>query len=219
MTQRRARTEQKADPERKRVRKSPEVRRAEIRTAARELALEWGLSAVTQRAVAERVGIAPALVTHYVDRMDLLVADVFRDIAHEELDAVRAVVEAVDGDIDRVVVLLRELIGDYRRDVALVWVDGWSLSRRNEDLAAVLTDEAQAWEGFVAEVFARGDAAGAFRAPEALALARFVIGATDGLSAQSAVWAGYEVETVGTVVRMVAGLVGIPDDEVRRTGY
>lgn len=196
---------------RKRVRKTPEERRAEVHDAARSIALESGLSAVTQRAVAERVGVAPALVTHYVTRMELLVADVFRDIAHEELASVRGEVEAVGGDdVEQVLALLRALIHDFRHDVALVWLDGWSLSRRNEELAAVLVEEARAWEEFVADIFARGDAVGAFHAPEPLALARFVIGATDGLSAQSAVWAGYEAETAHYVVATVTALLRIP---------
>lgn len=205
--------------DRKRTRKSPAVRRDEIRAAARSIALEQGLSAVTQRAVAERVGIAPGLVTHYAERMELLVAEIFRDIAREELDAVRVEVEAVDGHVARVVRLLRELIGDYRRDVALVWVDSWSLSRRNDELAAALLGEARAWEQFVAEVFASGDRAGAFSANDPLALARFVVGATDGLSAQSAVWAGYEEDTLRTVVRTVTGLLGMSEDEVRQISY
>ena len=190
--------------ERKRIRKSPAVRRDEIRSAARTIALEQGLSAVTQRAVAERVGIVPGLVTHYVDRMELLVAEIFRDIAREELEQVRREVEASEAEVDRVLVLLRELIGDYRRDVALVWVDGWSLSRRNDDLAGVLE---------------AGHRADAFHAPDPLPLARFVVGATDGLSAQAAVWAGYEAETLGTVVRTVAGLLRIPREELAVHGY
>lgn len=195
----------------KRVRKSPEERRADVYGAARSIALESGLSAVTQRAVADRAGVAPALVTHYVNRMELLVAEIFHDIAREELESVRASVEAVEGgDIERVLVLLHGLIRDYRRDVALVWLDGWSLSRRNEELAATLVEEARAWEDFVAGVFAHGHASGAFAAPDPLALARFVVGATDGLSAQSAVWAGYEDETVHYVTRTVAGLLGLP---------
>ena len=149
----------------KRVRKTPEERRADVHGAARSIALESGLSAVTQRAVAERVGVAPALITHYVSRMELLVAEVFRDIAQEELASVRATVEAVEGDeVEQVLTLLRELIHDFRRDVALVWLDGWSLSRRNDELAGVLVEEARAWEEFVAGIFARGDAARAARA-------------------------------------------------------
>lgn len=194
----------------KRVRKTAEARRADVLGAARELALESGLAAVTQRAVAERVGVTPALVTHYAGRMELLVAEVFQGIAREELDAVRAVVEAVDGDVERVAVLLDALIRDYRADVALVWVDGWSLSRRSDELAAVLRDEALAWEAFVTGLLEAGDASGAFRAEDPAALARFLIGATDGLSAQSAVWAGYESETVGHVHRAMAALIGVP---------
>lgn len=204
----------------KRVRKSPDERRAELYGAARSIALESGLSAVTQRAVADRAGVAPALVTHYVSRMELLVAEIFGDIAREELESVRATVEAAGGDdLDRVLALLRELIRDYRRDVALVWLDGWSLSRRNEELAAVLVEEARAWEELVAGVFARGHTSGAFRAPEPLALARFVVGATDGLSAQSAVWAGYEEETVHYVTEAVAALLGIPAATLARSVY
>ncbi|WP_425845912.1 TetR/AcrR family transcriptional regulator [Agrococcus sp. TSP3-2-1] len=204
----------------KRVRKSPEERRADVHGAARAIALESGLSAVTQRAVAERAGVAPGLVTHYADRMELLVAEVFRDIAQEELESVRASVEAVDGgDVERVIALLHGLIRDYRRDVALVWLDGWSLSRRNEELAVTLVDQARAWEDFVAGVFERGDASGAFRAPDSLALARFVIGATDGLSAQATVWAGHEEETVRYVTRTVAGLLGIPTSALARGAY
>lgn len=205
--------------ERKRTRKSPAVRRDEIRDAARSIALGHGLSAVTQRAVAERVGIVPGLVTHYVDRMELLVAEIFRDVAREELEQVRGAVEAADSDVARVLVLLRELIGDYRRDVALIWVDGWSLSRRNDDLASVLTEEARAWEEFVGTVLERGHRSGSLHAPDPLPLARFIVGATDGLSAQAAVWAGYESETLGTVVRTVAGLLRIPDAELRARGY
>ena len=205
--------------ERKRTRKSPAIRRDEIRSAARAIALEQGLSAVTQRAVADRVGIAPGLVTHYVERMELLVAEIFRDIAHEELDEVRGEVEASEGDVERVLALLRALIGDYRREVALVCVDGWSLLRRNDDLAAVLASEARAWEEFVGSVLERGHRAGSLHAPAPLALARFIVGTTDGLSAQAAVWAGYEAETLGTVVRTVAGLLRIPEEELRRHGY
>ena len=205
--------------ERKRIRKSPAVRRDEIRAAARTIALEQGLSAVTQRAVAERVGLVPGLVTHYGARMARLAAEICREIAREELEQVRGAVAAAGGDVDRVLVLLRELIGDYRRDVALVWVDGWSLSRRNDDLAAVLTAEARAWEEFVAGVLEAGHRAGVFHAPDPLALARFVVGATDGLSAQAAVWAGYEAETLGTVVRTVAGLLRIPQEELTIRGY
>ncbi|WP_347753797.1 TetR family transcriptional regulator C-terminal domain-containing protein [Agrococcus sp. ProA11] len=204
----------------KRVRKTPEQRRAEVHDAARSIALESGLSAVTQRAVADRVGVAPALVTHYVTRMELLVADIFRDIAQEELASVRASVDAVEGgEVEQVLVLLRELIHDFRRDVALVWLDGWSLSRRNAELAAVLVEEARAWEEFVADIFARGHAAGAFSAPEPLALARFVVGATDGLSAQSAVWAGYEEETAHYVITTVTALLRIQPEDVRRASY
>ena len=61
----------------RRTRKSPAERRDEIAAAARDIALADGLVAVTLRAVAARVGVAPGLVAHHVDGMDALVADTF----------------------------------------------------------------------------------------------------------------------------------------------
>ena len=61
-------------------RKSPAERSAEIADAARQVALEHGLAAVTLRSIAARVGVAPALVAHYQPNMDALVASTFGTI-------------------------------------------------------------------------------------------------------------------------------------------
>jgi AcrR family transcriptional regulator len=57
------------------TRRSAAERVAQIADAARAIAIESGLSAVTLRAVASEVGVAPALVAHYAPSMDDLVAD------------------------------------------------------------------------------------------------------------------------------------------------
>ena len=62
------------------ARKSPAESSAEIADAARLVALEHGLAAVTLRSVAARVGVAPALVAHYQPNMDVLVAQTFGTI-------------------------------------------------------------------------------------------------------------------------------------------
>nr|WP_253257413.1 TetR family transcriptional regulator [Arthrobacter sp. Hiyo1] len=50
------------------ARKTPAERAAEIAEAAKEIALEQGLSAITLRNVAARVGVASGLVAHYQQR-------------------------------------------------------------------------------------------------------------------------------------------------------
>ena len=57
-----------------------------VLTFATALALEEGLAGVTMRAVASRIGVAPALVAHYEPNMDELVTSTFRAIVGGELD-------------------------------------------------------------------------------------------------------------------------------------
>uniref|UniRef100_UPI0035B20C3D TetR family transcriptional regulator n=1 Tax=Microbacterium sp. TaxID=51671 RepID=UPI0035B20C3D len=57
------------------TRRSAAERLQQISSAAQALAREAGLSAVTLRAVATEIGVAPALVAHYVPSMDALVGD------------------------------------------------------------------------------------------------------------------------------------------------
>ena len=79
----------------KAARKSPAERAAEIADAAHELALEQGLSAVTLRAVAARIDVAPALVAHYEPDMQALIASTFASIVAAELAEVDALVAAL----------------------------------------------------------------------------------------------------------------------------
>src|SRR6476661_6184022 len=101
---------------RTRVRKTPDGRRAEIAAAARATALGEGLQAVTQRAVADRASIAPALVAHYVGSMDELVAQTFSAIVADELSEVAALLQAAPGPLGKVAVLLETTLNGSRQD-------------------------------------------------------------------------------------------------------
>ncbi|MDR5698593.1 TetR/AcrR family transcriptional regulator [Agromyces aerolatus] len=76
---------ERTSPRGRASRKAPAERRAEIAEAARALALDDGLAAVTLRGVAARAGVTPALVAHYRPNMDELVAETFRTIVSAEL--------------------------------------------------------------------------------------------------------------------------------------
>jgi len=68
----------------RRVRKKPEERRAEIIAAAAAIAIDEGLERITLRAVAERLGVRPGLITHYFPAAEDLVVDAFVHAAVEE---------------------------------------------------------------------------------------------------------------------------------------
>lgn len=72
---------------RKRIRKSPSDRRAEIVDAAATIALAEGLECITLRRVAEQLGVRPGLISHYFPAVEDLVAGAFGTAAGAELNA------------------------------------------------------------------------------------------------------------------------------------
>ena len=175
-------------PRKKAARKSPAERSAEIADAARDVALEHGLYAVTLRAVAARIDVAPALVAHYEPDMHALVASTFGTIVSAELEEVGdARRRAADSAASRLAALLDTLLDGSRDDVTVVWVEAWALGRRNEALAARVRDEMDAWRTFVQGIVEAGIAAGEFETDDAASVAWQLLGMIDGLNAHALV--------------------------------
>ena len=99
----------------RRVVKTPDIRREEIVTAARELFAERGVRATTFQDVAERVGVTRGLVYHYAADMGTLVDQVLETCIAEFVADLRAWDEAREvGNIDQAVI---DCIGLFRRHV------------------------------------------------------------------------------------------------------
>jgi AcrR family transcriptional regulator len=197
-------------PERKKAaRKSPAERSAEIAEAARRVALEQGLAAVTLRSVAARSDVAPALVAHYQPNMDALVASTFATIVAAEIDEVVALLATLPGPRERLGALLDTLLDGTRDDVTVVWVEAWALGRRNDALAASVRGQMDAWQEVVQGVIEQGSASGAFETDDAAAVAWQLLGMIDGLNAQALVRWGDAGDRGSLIHRAVEGMLGL----------
>ncbi|GGI46006.1 AcrR family transcriptional regulator [Agromyces flavus] len=191
-------------------RKSPAERSAEIADAARLIALEHGLAAVTLRAVATRVGVAPALVAHYQPNMDVLVGSTFATVVGTELAEVREHVAALPSPRERLAHLLETLLDGTRDDVTVVWVEAWALGRRNEPLAEAVRTEMDDWRGFVQGIIESGVASGEFETDDAASVAWQLLGMIDGLNAHALVRWEDAADRGSRIGHAVEGMLGMP---------
>lgn len=191
-------------------RKSPAERSAEIADAARGVALEQGLAAVTLRSIAARAGVAPALVAHYEPNMDALVASTFSTIVGAEIDEVARLIAAQPEPRRRLGTLLDTLLDGARDDVTVVWVEAWALGRRNDALAASVRAQMDAWQVVVQGVIEQGVAEAGFETDDAAATAWQLLGMIDGLNAQALVRWGDTGDRGSLIHRAVEGLLGLP---------
>lgn len=191
-------------------RKSPAERSAEIADAARQVALEQGLAAVTLRSIAARAGVAPALVAHYQPNMDALVASTFGTIVAAELAEVHDLVAALPTPRERLALLLETLLDGTRDDVTVVWVEAWALGRRNDALAETVRHEMDDWRTLVQGIIESGVASDGFETDDAASVAWQLLGMIDGLNAHALVRWEDAADRGSRIGHAVEGMLGLP---------
>ena len=201
-----------------RRRKSPDERLREIRAAARALALEEGLASITLRAVAARAGVAPALVAHYLPSMDELVAQTFASVVEAELADLDAALEPEPDARAALRTLTVTILDGTRDDVTRVWVDAWSIGRRNAPLAAAVSEQSVAWQRMVADVVRRGLEAGEVLEGDAEAVAWQFLGLVDGLNAQSLIHDRNPRDHISMVLHVLERELGLADGDLAADG-
>lgn len=192
-------------PAQPRRRKNPQQRRDEIHAAAVSIAEVDGLQALTLRAIAQELGVASGLVAHYFPRMDQLVTDIYSAIVGQELAEMIWRAASVAEPLDRLARAVRDMIASGQESVTLVWVDAWSLGRRNPQLAAAVREQSEAWVEFLAGLLADAGAA------DASTLAWQLLGIVDGLNAQSLAELAPAEEQERLVLRSLEHELGLAD--------
>lgn len=121
-----------------RTRKRPEERREEIVREAARIALEAGLERITLRAVADRLGVRPGLITHYFPAADDLVVAAFTRAVSDE----RERLVPIDGPpLERLARMMSYSESAQARDIARLWLNARHLSRFDAALEAALEEQ------------------------------------------------------------------------------
>ena len=194
-----------ADEVRKvRVRRSPADRRAEILDAAIRLALGHGLDHVTLRRIAEELGVAGSLVSHYFPAVDGLLAEAFGEAARAELEEVFTEVERIESPREQLAGLLQRLADSERDAISALWLDAWHAGRRRPALADEVSRQTSLWTERLTALVQRGCAAGQFDTGDPRAAAARIMAVVDGLTVQASMRDTIDYESVEQLVFQVA---------------
>jgi AcrR family transcriptional regulator len=164
----------------------------EVVTAAVGVAFDLGLHAVTTGSIAARMIVSERAVAAAWPDVDDLVATTFSRIVAAELAEVKRVVLANPSPVLQLCVLLDTLAEPVRADVDAVWLESWSLGRRNAALGVAVRAEEGAWHTFVAAVVRRGVKAGDYLDVDPDEVASHLLAVIDGVNAYSLV--GYQTD-------------------------
>lgn len=160
-----------------RVRKRPEERREEIVAAAAAIAIDEGLERITLRAVADRLGVRPGLITHYFPAAEDLVSEAFVRAAVRE----REHFFPAGGDpLARLSGFVAHLASGASQPLARLWLNARHLSRFSAPLAAVLEEQDDLDRAALIAIIQAGIDAGEFTGLPAEAACRRILLAVDG---------------------------------------
>ncbi len=168
-------------------RKLPAERHGELLAKAVELAAAEGLSAVTLRRVAADLSVTPGLVSHYFSSAEQLITAAFRSAAVADLAEARSRVDAAPTALAKMDALMDYVLDDSSDDAGALWLDAWSLGRRNPALATEANDLTDEWLICIADIVRAGMRDGEFVVDDVSVAARRLLTMIDGLGAQKVI--------------------------------
>jgi AcrR family transcriptional regulator len=200
-------------------RRSAEDRRAELLAASRDLALREGLDNLTLRSVAEQLGVAGSLVSHYFPTVDGLLAEAFGSAAAAELNEIFAAVDSAETPLEGLRTLLSLTVSDDRDRISLLWLDAWHAGRRRPMLHVEVAHQMENWLARMTGLIEDGRAAGEFATANPYASAIRILAVLDGLSIQAVMRSTIDYRAVEELVVIVAEQeLGLPRGALASSG-
>ncbi|MDN3259280.1 TetR family transcriptional regulator C-terminal domain-containing protein [Streptomyces sp. CSDS2] len=167
--------------QRKRIRKDPAARRAEIIATAAAVALAEGLECVTLRRIAEELAVRPGLISHYFPSAEDLVAEAFGSAATGELDRLLPAERAATTPTGRLARFLAHTSGEEYDAISRLWINARHLSRYRPVLRDRVARQEAAWRGRLEDLIHDGVDAGEFVTDDPLTVAVQLLVVLDGL--------------------------------------
>ncbi|WP_042382719.1 TetR/AcrR family transcriptional regulator [Streptacidiphilus melanogenes] len=165
----------------KRVRKSPEARRAEIVGRAATIALTEGLECITMRRVAEDLAVRPGLISHYFPVAEELVAEAFGTAATDELEELIPAERSAGAALDLLARFFARSTGPRYDDMSRLWLNARHLSRFRPVLAERVAVQEAAWRDRLTGLLREGTAEGVFDPEDPAVAAILILVVLDGL--------------------------------------
>jgi AcrR family transcriptional regulator len=189
------------------VERGHQVRRR-LRSAAADLIVERGWTAVSTRVLAERAGVVPGLVHYHFPSLQALLAEAATDTLRAAATALRPTLERAGTPQEAVEMLLQELDSYTGRDpVSLLFAETYLAATRDEALARVVG-------GLLTEI--RIDLAawlGERRVQDPSATAAVLLAAIDGILLHRAMDPALTAEMAAPVLRRLSPVT--PEQEPR----
>ncbi|MFJ8079469.1 TetR/AcrR family transcriptional regulator [Streptomyces sp. NPDC096205] len=167
--------------QRKRIRKDPAARRAEIVDAAAAVALAEGLECVTLRRIAEELDVRPGLISHYFPSAEDLVAEAFGSAAGAEIDALLPAERPQGTPTGHLARFLGHTAGEAYDAISRLWINARHLSRYRPVLRERVTVQEAAWRARLEGLVREGVETGEFRTEDPLVTTLQILVVLDGL--------------------------------------
>ncbi|WP_399082416.1 TetR/AcrR family transcriptional regulator [Streptomyces sp. BBFR2] len=170
---------------RKRTRKSPAARRAEIVAAAAAVALADGLECITLRRIADDLGVRPGLIGHYFPSVEELVAEAFGSAARTELDALLPADRTGTTPTESLARFFARATGPAYDGVSRLWINARHLSRYHPVLRERVGEQEAAWRERLETVIREGVDREEFRTADPYVTMIQILVVIDGLGAHA----------------------------------
>ncbi|MET9490525.1 TetR family transcriptional regulator [Nocardia sp. NPDC006630] len=207
-----------SEPRRRRL--PPAQRRAEIVDTAGRLIASTGVRNLTLRSVADELGVATGLISHYFASIDDLVTEGFAHAGRGSLDAWDAYARVAQAPVDQ----LRRLL-DYRRHreefpVPLLWVDGWQAAYSEPHMREEVVRQMDHARAIIGRIISDGVDAGQFSTTDTRASATRILATAHAVTIQAVLQDDDEFLLVADFVLATAEReLGLPPHTLEMTDH